>query len=252
VISTVFAVLFYVATILMVVGVGMKVVKYATTPVPLKIVVSPAPRTKRGVVFRMFREVILFESLFKSNKWIWIFAYLFHWGMLIVLLRHFRYFTLDVWWWVEIVSPIGKLMAFAMLAGLLGLWARRIFQERIRYISNPSDHLMLALLVGIAGSGTMMSYVTGTDIIMVKAYMLGLMRFQIGTMPSDPILMAHLGMVAILMIIFPISKLMHAPGLFFAPSRTQVDNARERHHISKWARNLPPLPEGIPAKEEGK
>lgn len=250
-ISTVYAVLFYVATLLLVVGVGMKVMKYARTPVPLKIVVSPAPRTRRGVWFRMFREVILFESLFKSNKWIWLFGYLFHWGMLIVLLRHLRYFTQPVWWWVEIISPIGKLMAFAMLAGLLGLWARRIFQERIRYISNPSDHLMLALLVGIAASGTMMSYVTHTDIVGVKAYMLGLMRFQIGDMPTDPILMAHLGMVAILMIVFPISKLMHAPGLFFSPSRTQVDNAREKHHISKWARNLPPLPEGIPAKEEG-
>ena len=250
-ISTVYAVLFYVATILMVVGVGMKVVKYATTPVPLKIVVSPAPRTRRGVWFRMFREVFFFESLFKSNKWIWIFAYLFHWGMAIVLLRHLRYFTQPVWWWVDLISPVGKLMAFAMLAGLLGLWARRIFQERIRYISNPSDHLMLALLVGIAGSGTMMSYVTHTDIVMVKAYMLGLMRFQIGDMPLDPILMAHLGMVALLMILFPISKLLHVPGIFFAPSRTQVDNAREKRHISKWARNLPPLPEGIPAKEEG-
>ncbi len=251
-ISTVYAVLFYLATFLMVAGVGMKVFKYATTPVPLNIVVSPAPRTKRGVVFRMFREVIFFESLFKSNKWIWLFGYLFHWGMLIVLLRHFRYFTLNTWWWVEIISPIGKLMAFAMLAGLLGLWARRIFQERIRYISNPSDHLMLALLVGIAGSGTMMSYVTHTDIINVKAYFLGLMRFDLShTLPADPILMAHLGMVVILMIIFPISKLLHVPGVFFAPSRTLVDNAREKRRVSKWARNLPPLPEGIPAKEEG-
>ena len=249
-ISTVYAVLFYLATILLVVGVGMKVWKYANTPVPLNIVVSPAPRTKRGVVFRMFREVIFFESLFKSNKWIWIFAYLFHWGMAIVLLRHFRYFTLNTWWWVEIISPIGRLMAFAMLAGLLGLWARRVFQERIRYISNPSDHLMLALLVGIAGSGALMSYVTHTDIIMVKAYMLGLLRFQIGEMPTDPVLMLHLGLVALLMIIFPISKLLHVPGVFFAPSRTLVDNAREKRRVSKWARNLPPLPEGIPANEE--
>ena len=251
-ISTVYAVLFYVATILMVVGVGMKVIKYARTPVPLKIVVSPAPRTRRGVVLRMLREVILFESLFKSNKWIWLFGYLFHWGMLIVLLRHLRYFTQPVWWWVDLISPVGKLMAFAMLAGLLGLWARRIFQERIRYISSPSDHLMLALLVGIAGSGTLMSYVTRTDIINVKAYMIGLLRFDLSqSLPTDPILLAHLGMVIILMIIFPISKLLHVPGIFFSPSRTMVDNAREKRHISKWARNLPPLPEGIPAKEEG-
>ncbi len=251
-ISTVYAVLFYLATFLMVAGIGMKVFKYATTPVPLNIVVSPAPRTKRGVFIRMFREVIFFESLFKSNKWIWLFGYLFHWGMLIVLLRHLRYFTQPVWWWVELISPVGKLMAFAMLIGLLGLWARRIFQERIRYISNPSDHLMLALLLGIAGSGTLMTYVTRTDIINVKAYMLGLLRFDLSnTLPADPILLAHLGMVILLMIIFPISKLLHVPGVFFSPSRTMVDNAREKRRVSKWARNLPPLPEGIPAKEEG-
>ncbi len=250
-IATVYAVLFYVATLLLVVGVGMKVWKYATTPVPLKIVVSPAPRTRRGVVLRMFREVIFFESLFRSNKWIWIFAYLFHWGMLIVLLRHLRYFTQPVWWWVDLLQPIGRLMAFVMLAGLLGLWARRIFQQRIRYISNPSDHLMLVLLLAIAASGTLMTYVTRTDVITVKSYFLGLFRFQIGELPLDPILLTHLGLVALLMIIFPISKLMHAPGMFFAPSRTQVDNAREKRHISKWARNLPPLPEGIPKKEEG-
>jgi hypothetical protein len=29
------------------------------------------------------------------------------------------------------------------------------------------------------------------------------------------------------MIIFPISKLLHAPGLFFSPTRNQTDNPRE-------------------------
>ena len=80
--------------------------------------------------------------------------------------------------------------------------------------------------------------------------MLGLMRFRIETMPVDAVLLVHLGSVALLMIIFPISKLMHAPGLFFAPSRTQVDNAREFRHLSAWAAQLPDLPEGIPSKEE--
>jgi len=251
VIATVYAVLFYVATILLVVGTGMKVLKYARTPQPLKIPVSPAPRTRIGVVFRMLREVLLFESLFKSNKWIWVLGYLFHWGMLLVLLRHLRYFTQPVWWWVDIIQPIGIYAGFAMLAGLLGLFARRIFQERIRYISSPSDYLMLALLMLIAFSGLMMKFVSHTDVIMVKAYMLGLMRFQIGVLPLTPTLLVHLGAVALLMIIFPISKLMHAPGLFFSPSRTQVDNARKFRHLSAWASQLPPLPEGIPEKEEG-
>ncbi len=251
-ISAFFGILFYVATILLVVGVGMKTWRYATTPAPLKIPVSPAPRTKRGVVFRMAREVVLFESLFKSNKWIWLFGYLFHFGMLLVLLRHFRYFTQPVWWWVDLIQPFGVYAGFAMIAGLGGLLLRRIVQERIRYISAPSDYLMLGLLLGIAGTGMLMKFVAHTDIVQVKIYMLGLMKFQILEIPSDPILLSHLAMVAILMIIFPISKLMHAPGLFFAPSRTQVDNAREFRHVSKWARNLPPLPEDIPREEEAK
>jgi len=251
VISWAYAVLFYVATLFMVVGTGMKIVNYARTPAPLKIPISPAPRTKRGVWLRMAREVLLFESLFKSNKWIWIFAYLFHFGMLLVLLRHFRYFQLEIWWWVELVQPYGKYASFAMVIGLAGLLIRRIFQQRIRYISAPSDYLMLLLLLLIAGSGMLMTFVTRVDIIALKAFVLGLLRFRIETMPNDPVLMVHLGSVAILMIIFPISKLMHAPGLFFSPSRTQVDNARDFRHLSAWASQLPDLPEGIPEKDEG-
>ncbi len=236
--GVVFALLFYVATILLVVGLAMKIRKYAKTPAPLKIPTTPAPTTTGGVVLRMLREVIFFESLFKSNKWIWLFGWMFHMALWLVLIRHLRYFTQPVWWWVEIAQPFGTYASFAMVVGLGGLWARRFLVERIRYISNPSDHLMLALLIGIGLSGIMMRFVTHTDIIAVKAFFLGLMRFQIGTLPADPILMVHLGLVAILMIIFPISKLLHAPGVFFSPTRNQVDNSREKRHLAPWAAKL--------------
>jgi nitrate reductase gamma subunit len=48
----------------------------------------------------------------------------------------------------------------------------------------------------------------------------------------------HLALVAMLMVIFPISKLLHVPGVFFSPSRYQVDNPREQRHIADWARKL--------------
>ena len=48
----------------------------------------------------------------------------------------------------------------------------------------------------------------------------------------------HLALVALLMIIFPYSKLLHAPGIFFSPSRNQVDNPREKRHIADWAKQL--------------
>ena len=236
--TTLYVGLFYIATIILVVGVAMRIKKYAQTPSPLVIPTMPAPRTETGVVFRMFREVAFFESMFRSSKWTWIFGYLFHFGMLLVLLRDLRFFTEPVWFWVNWVQPFGKYAAFAMVIGLIGLWARRFLVDRVRYISTPSDHLMLALLVGIGFSGLGMTYLAHTDIVAVKAFFLGLMRFSPQPLPTDPLLMVHLGLVATLMIIFPISKLLHAPGVFFSPTRNQTDSSRERRHIADWAKEL--------------
>jgi len=204
----------------------------------LKIPLMPAPLTQKGVVFRMAREVIYFESLFKSNKWIWIFAILFHVGLLLVSLRHLRYFTEPVWFWVVLVQPFGVYAGYVMVAGLLGLWARRFLVPRVRYISSLSDHLMLSLLVMIGISGLTMKYVAPTDIIAVKAFFLGLLRFDLQPLPSDPSLLLHLGLVVSLMIIFPFSKLLHVPGIFFSPSLNQTDDAREKRHLAPWAAKL--------------
>ena len=71
-----------------------------------------------------------------------------------------------------------------MVAGLAGLWARRFLVDRVRYISTPSDHLHLALLIAIGLSGLGMRFVSHTDIVAVKAFMLGLMRLDIQPLPK--------------------------------------------------------------------
>ncbi len=236
--TIVFALLFYTATLVLVGGIAYRVYIYARTPAPLKIPTTPAPVTRGGVAVRMLKEITIFESLFKSNKWIWLFGWLFHAALLLVLLRHLRYFTEPVWWWVELIQPFGKYAAFAMLAGLFGLWARRLLVDRVRYISAPSDHLMLLLLIAIGISGVMMTFVAHTDIVALKAFFLGLLRFNWQPFPSDIFLIIHLTLVAVLMIVFPFSKLLHAPGVFFSPTRNQVDNPRERRHVAPWAIKL--------------
>ena len=186
----------------------------------------------------MAREVVLFESLFKSSKWTWIFGWMFHAALLLVLLRHLRYFQEPVWTPVVWVQSFGTYAGFAMVAGLAGLWARRFLVDRVRYISTPSDHLHLALLLAIGLSGLGMRFVAHTDIVALKAFMLGLMRFDWQPLPADPVLLLHLALVALLMFVFPISKLLHAPGLFFSPTRNQVDNPREARHVAAWAAAL--------------
>ncbi len=232
--SVVFAISFYAATILLIVGVARKIAIYARTPAPLKIPTMPAPLTRTGVVWRMTKEVTVFRSLFFSNKWIWLFGWMFHVALALVLARHLRYFTEPVWGWVVLIQPFGKYAAFAMIAGLAGLWARRFLVDRVRYITSLSDHLMLALLMATALSGLGIKYLSHTDIVDIKAYMLGLMYFDWQPLPADGFVLLHFTLVIILMVVFPISKLLHAPGMFFAPTRTQVDDAREVRHTAGW------------------
>jgi nitrate reductase gamma subunit len=233
--TVVYAILFYAAALLFIGGVARKIYIYAKTPAPLKIPTTPAPTTRPGVVWRMVKEVTVFESLFKSNKWIWIFGWIFHFSLLLVLLRHLRYFTEPVWFWVNWIQPFGTYAGITMLIGLFGLWARRFLVDRVRYISSPSDHLMLILLIAIAASGLTMKYIDHTDIVSVKAFILGLMYFDVQPLPNDAFLLIHLGLVATLLIVFPISKLLHAPGVFFSPTRNQVDNPREVRHVAGWS-----------------
>ncbi len=233
--TTLVALALHVAALILVAGLVRKIVQYARTPAPLKIPTTPAPVTRTGVAGRLVREVVLFESLFKASKWTWLFGWVFHAALLVVLVGHLRYFTEPVWAPVALVQGIAPYAGLAMLAGLAGLWARRFLVDRVRYISAPSDHLMLALLVAIGGTGVAMRFGVHTDIVAVKAFALGLVRLDWQPIPTDPLLLLHLAFVAALMAVFPFSKLLHAPGLFFSPTRNQVDDPRERRHVTPWA-----------------
>ncbi len=233
-----FALLLYAAAALGLAGIAWRIRDYARTPAPLKIPTTPAPTTSSGVVLRLLREAALFESLFKSNLWIWLFGWMFHVALALVLARHLRYFTEPVWFWVRWIQPFGIYAGLAMAAGLALLWARRFALPRMRYISTLSDHLMLALLLAIAASGLSMKFLAHTDIIAVKAFALGLILFDWQPLPAHPALFVHLFLVALLIAIFPYSKLLHAPGVFFSPGRNQADNPREQRHLAPWAAEL--------------
>jgi len=236
--GTLIGVLLYLAVLVFVVGTLRKILRYALTPAPLKIPTTPAPTTRSGVLWRLAKEVVLFESLFKASKWTWIFGWTFHAGLFLALLAHLRYVTEPIWWWVLLVSQISHYAGMLMLFGLAGLLARRFLVDRVRYISAPSDFLMLVFLMALAASGLGMKYWSPANIWQVREFALSFISLDIGVLAFNPVLFVHIVLAAALLLIFPFSKLLHAPGLFFSPSRNQVDNPRERRHIAKWAKSL--------------
>lgn len=234
VVSVVYGLLFWLASAVLIGGVAYKIWQYWRIPVPLSIPTMPAPRSALGVVWRISSEVLWFRSLLRADKWLWCWSLMFHWSLWLVLWQHTLFFNALL----ETVSPytsglqwLGQKAGLTLFLGLAGLWLRRFWLERVRYISAPSDHLMLALLTSIAATGLWMNWVSPVNVIQVRQFLNALPAFgffQGIWLPDQPIVWLHLLLVIVLMLVFPISKLLHAPGIFFSPTRQQWDNTRRK------------------------
>ena len=218
------------------------------------------PSSTGGVIARMALEVFAFRSLFRntrielrdgpkvdygSNKWLWVAALAFHYAFLVVFIRHFRLFLEPVPFFVgalesvdgfmEIGLPRLMMSSVVLLLAALYLFLRRVAVPQLRYISLASDYFPLFLIIGLATSGILMRYFLRVDITSVKELVIGLVSFN-PTIPKGigVIFYIHLFLLSVLIAYFPFSKLMHAGGVFFSPTRNLPNDNRARRHINPW------------------
>ncbi len=264
----------YMAFTLFLVGFITRMLLWARSPVPFRITTTCGQQTSLpwiknnplespshgwGVIGRMAMEVLLFRSLFRntgvtiaggrpvtgSAKGLWFFALLFHWSLLIVVIRHLRFFSQPITPWInslaavdgffEIGTPALYLSDVAFILGLSFLLLRRIIVPQLRYISLVTDWFALLLILGIATTGLLMRHFFPADLLQVKAMALGWVTFA----PAVPkavgtLLSIHLGFVFTLLAWFPFSKLMHLGGLFLSPTRNLANDNRMRRHLNPW------------------
>ena len=267
----------YVAIIAFLAGFVYKVLGWASSAVPFKIPTTCGqqkslpwikhnaidnPDTSTGVFVRMILEIFLFRSLFRNTKaafnrnasnslsysweiFLWVGALAFHYSFLVVVLRHFRFFTspvpscLTMLEYVDGIVQLGLpglfLSGVVLLAATLFLLARRIFDAKVTYISQAADYFPLFLIIGIAATGLSMRYFTKVDIIDIKTLTMGLVTFN-WTIPEGigGLFYGHLFLVSILFAYFPLSKLMHMGGIFLSPTRNMATNTRAKRHINPW------------------
>lgn len=218
------------------------------------------PSTTAGVVMRMILEVLLFRSLFRntkvdlhegtkvtygSSKWLWLGALAFHYTFLVIVLRHFRFFTEPVPSLIagldtldsilQIGAPTLYLTDLIFVGAVTYLFLRRVVVPQIRYISQVQDYFPLFLILGIAFSGIFMRYFAKTDIISVKELTMGLVTFSWKIPEGIGVLFyIHLFLVSVLLIYFPLSKLMHMGGVFLSPTRNMNCASRRFRHLNPW------------------
>lgn len=268
----------YLAVITFFIGIVYRVVKWAKCPVPFRIPSTCAqqkslPWIKYGyaekldnpvntfwVVCRMILEVLCFRSLFrntrlefgsgqeikyKSAKWLWLGAIAFHYTFLVVLLRHLRFFTEPMPFFVKIIENVDGFFqiflptvyqsGFILGAAVTFLLLRRILDGKMRYISLPADYFPLFMILGLVTTGVLMRYVLKADIVSVKELTMGLVSFK----PVVPegisvIFYIHLFLVSVFFAYFPFSKLTHMAGVFLSPTRNLSNNSRIVRHINPW------------------
>ena len=264
----------YAAFLTFTIGFVYKVVKWGRSPVPFHIPTTggqgysfpwikqnklDSPPTALWVVGRMLLEVFLFRSLFRntkselkqgklvhgSEKYLWFFGLVFHWSFLIVLIRHFRFFMVDVPTVIKIMEaldaffqvgvPLVYITDLALLAGVTFLFLRRVVMPQIRFISLPADYFPLLLIFSIGATGILMRYFLRVDIVGVKQMAMGLVSLNpVAPASVGVIFYIHLFLVSALFAYFPFSKLMHLGGVFMSPTRNLANNSRMVRHINPW------------------
>ncbi len=131
----------YAAFGIFVIGMVVRVLKWASSPVPFRIPTTTgqqktlpwikhskieSPATLPGVIVRMALEVLCFRSLFRNlktqqydggkqlaygeEKWLWLAGLAFHWSFLIILFRHLRFFIEKVPASIQLVEGLDSFL----------------------------------------------------------------------------------------------------------------------------------------------
>jgi nitrate reductase gamma subunit len=133
------------------------------------------------------------------------------------------------------VEPTLYVTDVVILAALLYLFGRRLWDPQLRYFSLLADYFALFLLLGLVISGVLMRYFVKVDLVTVKQLTLGLASFS-PTVPQtvSPLFFVHLTLLSVLAAYFPFSKLMHMGGVFLSPTRNLANNSRMKRHVNPW------------------
>lgn len=264
----------YTAFAIFVCGVIYRLITWGKSPVPFRIPTtcgqekslswikrSPLenPAGIPGVIGRMALEILLFRSLFRncdmeiidgrpvygSATWLWFFGLLFHGSLLMIILRHLRFFTEPILpgiaglsaldGFLEMAIPTLYLSDIALLAGLTFLFLRRVIGPRLRYISVVADYFALLLIAGVVVTGILLRHFSPADLNAVKTLTMSWITFAPVVPEGVGVLFSmHLSFVLTLIAWFPFSKLAHAGGIFLSPTRNMINNNRSVKHVNPW------------------
>jgi len=220
----------YITLLIFITGMVYRIYVWSKTPQPGALTLFPAPRGGAASFMNVVKESLLFSSLFKGDKFLWVTTWIFHVTLALIFIGHIRVFTdfPELWAFLGInadnMSAIsGGAAGIIITVCAVLLIVRRTAVLRVREISNFSDFLILFLIVAVLTTGNLMRFGEHFDLAVTREYFSQLSTFSLTTsaFPLSGTFIAHFLLVQVLLIFIPFSKVLHFGGIFFTQTIIQ-------------------------------
>ncbi len=154
-------------------------------------------------------DIVFFLRLLLVNPLLWLGEWIFHVSFFLVLLRHLRFFlnpVPDFVWWVQ--TP-GLIAGYLLPPALVYILVVRLLTRQERYAST-ANMVLLGLVLVISSLGVLMRTLFRPDLVGVKLFIYGIVRFAPAAAPGSILFLAHFILVLVLVLLLP-SHIFTAP-----------------------------------------
>jgi len=218
----------YVAVAVFVAAMSYRIYMWRRLPSP-PMTLFPAPATSGANAVNTLKEAAFFRSLFRGDRLLWSFAWLFHVVLALIFVGHSRVFAnvdgallsagMSEAGIQVMSSSVGGAAGIVVLVTALFLLIRRLVVQRVREITSFGDYFALILIGAILVTGNMMRLgAEHLDLELTRNYFAGLTRFS-GVTDAEAlrnnVFLVHMGLALVLLIYIPFSKILHFGGVFF-------------------------------------
>ncbi len=215
----------YLTVLLFVAGMAYRFRVWFKTPQPGKMTLFG--KSDASTAKALVGEALLFPSLFRGDKVLWSFAWIFHASLALAFLGHIRVITgfadrmmmsmgMSAEGIDQMSAAAGGAVGILLLVSGAALLVRRLTITRVREISLAPDFIALLLLVAIIATGDLMRFgAQHFDLSATRDWALTLLTLS-PVVPANNTFLLHALLAQLLIIFIPFSKLMHWGGIFFS------------------------------------
>jgi len=208
-------------------GLGYRLLEWRKLAKP-KMTLFPAPEPGIDTFWEVLKATFFSPGLFKTDRFLWFNAWVFHAALALILIGHIRVGTDFPALWAALginadtmSTVVGTAAGIVILITVALLTYRRIAIPRVQEITQSGDYFALLLLLAVILTGNAMRFQGHFDLNLTREYFASLIRFQASIPPLNAWFLAHYLLGQVLFLYLPFSKLLHLGGIFFTQTALQ-------------------------------